>query len=184
MGTDKDKQADDWLAAELEDSFDEELELETDDSRLDYEIRRIKKLNREPTIDRALYFRELFRLQAELVKLQDWVMATGYKLVVLFEGRDAAGKGGVIKRITQRLNPRVCRVVALPAPTDREYPAALQKWIKHFVEKSQGRAFVLFTSYRSMRSWRRSIGSSPTRTSSTNLRMRRPRPSRIARSCS
>jgi polyphosphate kinase len=59
-------------------------------------------------------------LQGELVKLQDWLVATGHKLVILFEGRDAAGKGGVIKRITQRLNPRVCRVAALPAPNDRE----------------------------------------------------------------
>ena len=66
------------------------------------------------------YFRELFRLQGELVKLQDWVAASRQKVVILFEGRDAAGKGGVIKRITQRLNPRVCRVVALPAPNDRE----------------------------------------------------------------
>jgi len=59
-------------------------------------------------------------LQSELVKLQDWVVATRQKVVILFEGRDAAGKGGNIKRITQRLNPRVCRVVALPAPNDRE----------------------------------------------------------------
>ena len=65
---------------------------------------------------RASYFRELLRLQGELVKLQDWVVATKQKVVILFEGRDAAGKGGVIKRITQRLNPRVCRVTALPAP--------------------------------------------------------------------
>ncbi len=69
---------------------------------------------------RQVYFGELLRLQGELVKLQDWVVATGHKLVILFEGRDAAGKGGVIKRITQRLNPRVCRVAALPAPNDRE----------------------------------------------------------------
>jgi polyphosphate kinase 2 len=65
-------------------------------------------------------FAELFELQGELVKLQDWVAHTKHKVVILFEGRDAAGKGGVIKRITQRLNPRVCRVVALPAPNDRE----------------------------------------------------------------
>jgi polyphosphate kinase 2 (PPK2 family) len=58
---------------------------------------------------RRVYFRELFRLQGELVKLQDWVAATRHKVVILFEGRDAAGKGGVIKRITQRLNPRICR---------------------------------------------------------------------------
>ena len=71
-------------------------------------------------MDRTLYFRELFRLQGELVKLQDWVVDKKLKIVVLFEGRDAAGKGGVIKRITQRLNPRVCRVAALPAPSERE----------------------------------------------------------------
>ncbi len=59
-------------------------------------------------------------MQGELVKLQDWVVKTGHKVVILFEGRDAAGKGGVIKRITQRLNPRVCRVAALPAPNARE----------------------------------------------------------------
>ncbi len=71
-------------------------------------------------VDRRTYFRELFRLQGELVKLQDWVVHKGLKLVVIFEGRDAAGKGGAIKRIAQRLNPRVCRVAALPAPNARE----------------------------------------------------------------
>jgi len=92
------------------DSLDEELELELDDARLE----------RTSTVEREHYFRELFRLQGELVKLQDWVVQRGLKLVVLFEGRDAAGKGGVIKRITQRMNPRVCRVVALTAPSARE----------------------------------------------------------------
>jgi polyphosphate kinase len=70
--------------------------------------------------ERREYFRELFRMQGELVKLQEWIVATGHKLVVLFEGRDAAGKGGVIKRIAPRLNPRVCRLAALPAPNSRE----------------------------------------------------------------
>ncbi|MCY4259108.1 MAG: polyphosphate kinase 2 [Rhodobacteraceae bacterium] len=71
-------------------------------------------------ISGRVYRREIFRLQLELVKLQAWVKHKGLKVVVLFEGRDAAGKGGVIKRITQHLNPRTCRVVALPAPNDRE----------------------------------------------------------------
>jgi polyphosphate kinase len=71
-------------------------------------------------IDKKLYEKELSRLQVELVKLQEWVRLKGLKVVVIFEGRDAAGKGGVIKRITESLNPRVCRVVALPAPTERE----------------------------------------------------------------
>lgn len=69
---------------------------------------------------RKTYFRELHRMQIELVKLQDWVVANKKKIVVLFEGRDSAGKGGVISRITHRLNPRVCRVAALPTPNDRE----------------------------------------------------------------
>lgn len=71
-------------------------------------------------LDRKVYFRNLLRLQAELIKVQDWVQHTGAKVCILFEGRDSAGKGGVIKRITQRLNPRVARVVALPAPSRRE----------------------------------------------------------------
>ena len=78
------------------------------------------------------YFRELFRLQGELVKLQDWIVRTRHKVVILFEGRDAAGKGGVIKRITQRLNPRVCRVAALPAPNDRERTQwYFQRYVAH-----------------------------------------------------
>ncbi|GAA07179.1 polyphosphate kinase 2 [Acetobacter tropicalis] len=81
---------------------------------------------------RRTYFRELIRLQGELVKLQDWVKATGHRLVVIFEGRDAAGKGGAIKRITQRLNPRICRVAALPAPNDRERTQwYFQRYVSH-----------------------------------------------------
>ncbi|MFW5681306.1 MAG: polyphosphate kinase 2, partial [Pseudomonadota bacterium] len=122
----------DWVEAELQDSFDEELELEFDDRRIARELRTIKQLKHPSEIDRRTYFGELFRLQAELVKLQDWVEHTGYKLVVLFEGRDAAGKGGVIKRITQRLNPRTARVVALPAPSDREKTQwYFQRYVPH-----------------------------------------------------
>jgi polyphosphate kinase 2 len=81
---------------------------------------------------RQTYFRELFRLQGELVKLQDWVAHTGEKVVIVFEGRDAAGKGGVIKRITQRLNPRIARVVALPAPSSRERTQwYFQRYVSH-----------------------------------------------------
>ena len=82
--------------------------------------------------DKYRYFRELLRLQHELVKLQDWVAHQKLKVVVLFEGRDAAGKGGVIKRITQRLNPRICKVVALPAPNDRERTQwYFQRYVAH-----------------------------------------------------
>jgi len=103
---------------DLLDGYDEELEMEIEDRTLE------EALHPEDTEDarseRLSYFRSLFRLQGELVKLQDWIVATKGKVVILFEGRDAAGKGGAIKRIMQRLNPRVCRVVALPAPNDRE----------------------------------------------------------------
>jgi polyphosphate kinase 2 len=104
------------LQEDVIDSYDEELELEVDDRILDGPAGQ----SDEARDARRVYFRELFRLQGELVKLQDWVVHTGERVVVLFEGRDAAGKGGAIKRITQRLNPRVCRVAALPAPNDRE----------------------------------------------------------------
>jgi polyphosphate kinase 2 (PPK2 family) len=106
------------IQAELEDGCDEELELELEDRQTET----IAGITAEaPQREaRRRYFRELFRLQRERVKLQDWVQHSGHKVVIVFEGRDAAGKGGVIKRITQRLNPRVARVVALPAPNDRE----------------------------------------------------------------
>jgi len=110
--------------AERADDFDEELEVEMNDEGDDHFARLLGEMSDagedQQVVDRRRYFRELFRLQAELVKLQDWVVHKKLKVVVLFEGRDAAGKGGVIKRITQRLNPRVCRVAALPAPNERE----------------------------------------------------------------
>ena len=121
---------------DLADSYDEELELELDDRFLDEHALHGREPDEHERAagkeDRRLYFRELFRLQAELVKLQDWVVHTGHKVVILFEGRDAAGKGGVIKRITQRLNPRVCRVAALPAPNDRERTQwYFQRYVSH-----------------------------------------------------
>ncbi len=114
------KDLDNRIRADLVDSFDEELEMEIDDERLDMLLDGTSDRPEADGMDRKLYFKELFRLQGELVKLQDWVVAQKLKVVVIFEGRDAAGKGGVIKRITQRLNPRVCRVAALPAPNERE----------------------------------------------------------------
>ena len=83
-------------------------------------------------MDSRSYLSGLIHLQAELIKLQDWVQNTGQKVVVLFEGRDSAGKGGVIKRITQRLNPRIARTVALPAPSDREKTQwYFQRYVPH-----------------------------------------------------
>nr|MBL8456728.1 polyphosphate kinase 2 [Zoogloeaceae bacterium] len=122
------------ILAELHDSFDEELEMEIDDDRMDDFLSEIGETSSQDnqSLDRRFYFRELFRLQGELVKLQDWVIHKKLKVVVLFEGRDAAGKGGAIKRITQRMNPRVCRVAALPAPSERERTQwYFQRYVAH-----------------------------------------------------
>ncbi len=118
------------IRQDLLDSFDEELEMEVEDRAFSSE--EAVNATDESRAARLNYFRELFRLQGELVKLQDWVVASGHKVVVLFEGRDAAGKGGAIKRITQRLNPRVARVAALPAPNDRERTQwYFQRYVSH-----------------------------------------------------
>ena len=86
-----------------------------------------------PKLSRKDYERELATLQAELVHLQEWVVSTGAKVCVVFEGRDSAGKGGVIKRLTERVSPRVFRVVALPAPSAREKSQMyLQRYLTHF----------------------------------------------------
>lgn len=115
-----DSDGQDWLEAELADTLDEDYELELSEPALSLEIRKIYNKTHPPSIPRLEYFRALLRLQSELIKLQDWVAYHKEKIVVIFEGRDSAGKGGVIKRIAQRLNPRICRIVALPAPSDRE----------------------------------------------------------------
>jgi polyphosphate kinase len=120
------------LAAEVEDDLEEEFELDLSETELTAQIAEIYQRHHAPTIDRADYFRHLLRLQSELIKLQTWVAHTGAKVLVLFEGRDSAGKGGAIKRITQRLNPRVCRVVALPAPNEREKTQwYFQRYVPH-----------------------------------------------------
>ena len=133
------------LHSDLLDGYDEELEMELEDRNID----QLAGLPTDGDVYRQArqrYFRELFRLQGELVKLQDWVATTRRKVVIVFEGRDAAGKGGVIKRITQRLNPRVCRVVALPAPNDREKTQwYFQRYVPHL---PAGGEIVLFD-----RSW-------------------------------
>lgn len=116
---------------DLIDSYDEEIESEMDDYIQDLRYDG-QPLTDTQKIARHIYFNELIRLQKELIKLQDWVVATGERIVVIFEGRDSAGKGGAIKRITQRLNPRVCRVAALPAPNDREKTQwYFQRYVAH-----------------------------------------------------
>jgi len=135
------------IKQEIIDDYDEELELEIEDRTSEDVLADVDPTNAdEARLRRRQYFRELFKLQAELVKLQDWVVAAGQKVVIVFEGRDAAGKGSVIKRITQRLNPRVCRVVALPAPNDRERTQwYFQRYVPHLPAASE---IVLFD-----RSW-------------------------------
>jgi len=100
----------------------------------------------KPKIDKKDYEAEIFKLQVELVKLQDWVKATNARIVIIFEGRDAAGKGGVIKRITERVSPRVFRVVALPTPTERQ---KMQLHAQRYIEQlPAGGEVVIFD-----RSW-------------------------------
>ena len=133
------------LRGDLLDGYDEELEMELEDRNIDA-VAGVLTDSDAYRGARQQYFRELFRLQGELVKLQDWVATTKRKVVIVFERRDAAGKGGVIKRITQRLNPRVARVVALPAPNDREKTQwYFQRYVPHL---PAGGEMVLFD-----RSW-------------------------------
>src|SRR5271156_57762 len=134
------------IHGELVDSVDEELEMEIDDDNLAELLGEVADHPERQTVERRFYFHELLRLQRELVKLQDWVVHKKLKVVVLFEGRDSAGKGGAIKRITQRLNPRVCRVAALPAPSERE---RTQWYFQRYVSQlPAGGEIVLFD-----RSW-------------------------------
>ena len=134
------------IDADLQDTLDEEIEMELDDHRLQTLEGGTHDRDADDGLDRQLYFKELLRLQGELVKLQDWVQQQKLKVVVIFEGRDSAGKGGVIKRITQRLNPRICRVAALPAPSERERTQwYFQRYVSHL---PAGGEIVLFD-----RSW-------------------------------
>jgi len=136
----------DRIHQEIADGYDEELELELEEARLDHILAEMPEFKETDTMDRKVYFRELFRLQHELVRLQNWIQHQKLRVVVIFEGRDSAGKGGVIKRITQRLNPRVCRIAALPAPSERERTQwYFQRYVAHL---PAGGEMVLFD-----RSW-------------------------------
>ena len=105
-----------------------------------------KKRKKQPKVSNDVYAAEIFRMQTELVKLQEWTRQTGARILVIFEGRDAAGKGGAIKRISEYLSPRIARIVALPTPTDRERGQwYYQRYIAHLPSKGE---IVLFD-----RSW-------------------------------
>ncbi|MEM7376208.1 MAG: polyphosphate kinase 2 [Pseudomonadota bacterium] len=136
----------DWMESEFEESLDEMYEMEFAEPLLTEELRRLYKDAHPERLDRRVYYRNLLRLQGELINLHDWVQDTGAKVLIICEGRDAAGKGGVIKRIAQRLDPRVCRVVALPKPTEREQSQwYFQRYVPHL---PAGGEIVLFD-----RSW-------------------------------
>ena len=107
----------------LDEALDEDIELELEDTALPLQIAAAYREMHPNPLPSRIYFHELLRLQAELIKLQSWVAHHKEKVVVIFEGRDSAGKGGAIKRITQRLNPRVARVVALHPETVAAYPS-------------------------------------------------------------
>ncbi|GAB78319.1 polyphosphate kinase 2, PA0141 family [Austwickia chelonae] len=98
--------------------------------------------SRPPKLDKRVYEAELLRLQEQLVDMQEWVRSSGQRLVVIFEGRDAAGKGGAIKRVTEFLNPRVAQVVALPAPTERQCTQwYFQRYVEHLPAAGEIRLF-------------------------------------------
>ena len=142
--------AEEWIEAEINETLDEMFEAEFNEPILSKETREyIKKIYRgkkPKALENRVYFKNLLKLQAELIKLQDWVQSTGAKVLIICEGRDSAGKGGVIKRITQRLNPRVARVVALPPPSEREQTQwYFQRYVPHL---PAGGEIVLFD-----RSW-------------------------------
>jgi polyphosphate kinase 2 len=136
----------DWMQLELEETLDDLLEAEFNEPMLSEEVRKLYKQQHPDSLEGAVYYPNLLRLQAELIKLQDWVVEENAKILIICEGRDSAGKGGVIKRITQRLNPRVARVVALPKPSEREMSQwYFQRYVPHL---PAGGEIVLFD-----RSW-------------------------------
>lgn len=144
MKASKDKKTS--FEALVEDLLDDALDLELDDLAVAEEMQQMYETRRAKTHSNKVYYTHLLSLQAELIKLQDWVLETNSKILIICEGRDSAGKGGVIKRITQRMDPRVARVVALPKPTEREMSQwYFQRYVPHL---PAGGEIVLFD-----RSW-------------------------------
>jgi polyphosphate kinase 2 len=135
-----------WMELEFEETLDDLLEVEFNEPMLSEEVRKLYNKQHPEGLEGRVYYPNLLRLQAEMIKLQDWVVEENAKILIICEGRDSAGKGGVIKRITQRLNPRVARVVALPKPSEREMSQwYFQRYVPHL---PAGGEIVLFD-----RSW-------------------------------
>lgn len=148
---DNDNDNDEWLSLELEETLEEMFETEFSEPMLSPELRKSLRSRSIKHLDNQTYYRNLLRLQSEMITLQDWVVANNAKILIICEGRDSAGKGGVIKRITQRLNPRVARVVALPKPSERELSQwYFQRYVPHL---PAGGEMVLFD-----RSWYNRVG--------------------------
>ncbi len=121
-----------WLDDELEELLNDDIAPFHEGLDLPEELLEIYATAPPSNLSRATYLRELLFLQRELIKLQDWVVHTGEKIAIIFEGRDSAGKGGAIKRISQRLNPRVARIVALNKPTERDRSQwYFQRYVPH-----------------------------------------------------
>lgn len=134
------------LESEFEETLNDMIEAEFNEPILSEEMRKLYRKQHPDSLDGRIYFPNLLRLQSELIKLQDWVVDTNAKILIICEGRDSAGKGGVIKRITQRLDPRVARVVALQKPSEREMSQwYFQRYVPHL---PAGGEMVLFD-----RSW-------------------------------
>jgi polyphosphate kinase len=137
-----------------------------------------------PKMKRKDYEREMRRLHGELVAMQEWVKASGAKICIVFEGRDTAGKGGTIKRITERVSPRVFRVVALPAPTEREKSQMyIQRYLPHL--PAAGEVVIFDRSWYNRAGVERVMASASRRTpsGSSSRRRRSRRPWLIRRSC-
>ena len=135
-----------WMELEFEETLEDLLEVEFNEPMLSEEVRKLYQKQHPNSLDGRIYYPNLLRLQAEMIKLQDWVVEENAKVLIICEGRDSAGKGGVIKRITQRLNPRVARIVALPKPSEREMSQwYFQRYVPHL---PAGGEIVLFD-----RSW-------------------------------
>ncbi len=146
MGEDRNEKLQKLLESEFEETLNDMIEAEFSEPILSEEMRKLYRKQHPDSLDGRIYFPNLLRLQSELIKLQDWVVDTNAKILIICEGRDSAGKGGVIKRITQRLDPRVARVVALQKPSEREMSQwYFQRYVPHL---PAGGEMVLFD-----RSW-------------------------------
>ena len=146
MGEDRNEKLQKLLESEFEETLNDMIEAEFNEPILSEEMRKLYRKQNPDSLDGRIYFPNLLRLQSELIKLQDWVVDTNAKILIICEGRDSAGKGGVIKRITQRLDPRVARVVALQKPSEREMSQwYFQRYVPHL---PAGGEMVLFD-----RSW-------------------------------